>query len=159
MTRVRPLPGSNRERRVPWCRLVAAAGLVVLSAGLVLAANDDLARRASWQTPTAVTMRDTLLGWLDAQAIDEEVKQQIRQRWDSAVELPADQVLQLLWNPLRAQELGAAGRHKVIEHWSLEEMVRGYEQLIESVYCRKMLRLTTMNGHWTTDSELPAAHP
>jgi glycosyltransferase involved in cell wall biosynthesis len=57
----------------------------------------------------------------------------------------ADHVLQLLWDPLRAQELGVAGRRKVVERWSIEEMVRGYEQLIESVYCQKAFQLTSDN--------------
>lgn len=62
----------------------------------------------------------------------------------------ADSVLQLLWDPLRGQEMGAAARQKVIQHWNLEQMIRGYEQLIELVYCRKAVRLTSDNEQLTT---------
>jgi glycosyltransferase involved in cell wall biosynthesis len=48
-------------------------------------------------------------------------------------------VLELLRDPLRCQALGAAGRARVVGRWSLDEMVRGYERLIESVFARKAL--------------------
>lgn len=49
----------------------------------------------------------------------------------------ANRVLQLLWNPLTRETMGAAARDAVVHRWSLESMVRGYEQLIESTYARK----------------------
>ena len=49
-----------------------------------------------------------------------------------------DRILRLLNDPLRAQAMGAAARAAVVERWSIESMVEGYEQLIESVYDRKV---------------------
>jgi glycosyltransferase involved in cell wall biosynthesis len=46
-------------------------------------------------------------------------------------------LLELLHDPLRAKEMGLAARQRVVEHWSLENTVRGYEQLIESIYFEK----------------------
>jgi hypothetical protein len=46
-------------------------------------------------------------------------------------------LLDLLHDPLRAEEMGAAARARVLETWSLENTVRGYEQLIESIYLEK----------------------
>ena len=54
-----------------------------------------------------------------------------------------DRVLRLLNDPLRAQAMGAAARAAVVEHWSIESMVEGYEQLIESIYARKVSAPTT----------------
>jgi glycosyltransferase involved in cell wall biosynthesis len=48
---------------------------------------------------------------------------------NAAIELLRDK-------PLR-DRLGAQGRRRVIEHWSLESMVRGYEQLIERIHAGK----------------------
>ena len=48
-----------------------------------------------------------------------------------------ERVLSLLIDqPLRLS-IGAAARLSVVEHWSIESMVSGYEQLIESIYARK----------------------
>jgi glycosyltransferase involved in cell wall biosynthesis len=49
----------------------------------------------------------------------------------------AARLLDLLNEPLRAKELGAAARDRVLSRWSLEETVRGYEHLIESIYFEK----------------------
>jgi glycosyltransferase involved in cell wall biosynthesis len=49
----------------------------------------------------------------------------------------AECVVQLLCDPLRGQAMGTAARRQVVKHWSLEQMTRGYEQLIEAIYCRK----------------------
>ncbi len=46
-------------------------------------------------------------------------------------------LVELLEDPLRAQEMGAAAREAVVENWSVEAMVRRYERLIASIYCRK----------------------
>jgi glycosyltransferase involved in cell wall biosynthesis len=45
--------------------------------------------------------------------------------------------------PLR-DRLGAEGRRRVIEHWSLESMVRGYEQLIERSHAGKTRPVPTV---------------
>ena len=49
----------------------------------------------------------------------------------------AQRVLQILHAPVLGQRMGAAAREAVIGRWSIEAMVQGYEQLIESVYARK----------------------
>ena len=43
----------------------------------------------------------------------------------------SNRVSELLLDPAKSQHLGAAGRRLVIENWSLERMVEGYEDLIE----------------------------
>ena len=63
----------------------------------------------------------------------------------------SEQLIKLLCDPLLSQKMGAAGRQQVVERWSLENMVRGYEQLIETIYLAKAFGLTTNNGHRTTD--------
>lgn len=42
--------------------------------------------------------------------------------------------LALLVNPAERQRMGAEGRRRVVESWSLDAMVRGYEQLIDGIY-------------------------
>lgn len=44
----------------------------------------------------------------------------------------------LLKSPADRQRLGAEGRRRVEARWSLDAMVRGYEQLIERIYAAKM---------------------
>jgi hypothetical protein len=46
-------------------------------------------------------------------------------------------VLQLLHDPLLAQTMGTAARQAVVNQWSIDAMVHGYEKLIESVFARK----------------------
>jgi glycosyltransferase involved in cell wall biosynthesis len=60
----------------------------------------------------------------------------------------ARRVSELLLDPAKSQHLGAAGRRLVIENWSLERMVAGYEDLIERLYREKTL------VHCRTASEL-----
>jgi len=48
-----------------------------------------------------------------------------------------ERVLSLLIDRPRRLAMGAAARRSVVEHWSIESMVSGYEQLIESIYARK----------------------
>jgi glycosyltransferase involved in cell wall biosynthesis len=55
---------------------------------------------------------------------------------DSA--LLTDRVIGLLTDEPRRRVIGAAAREAVIDHWSIDAMVSGYEQLIESIYLRKM---------------------
>jgi glycosyltransferase involved in cell wall biosynthesis len=47
---------------------------------------------------------------------------------------------QLFADPQRARAMGAAGRQSVVEHWSADEMVRQYEDLIEQIHRAKRPR-------------------
>jgi glycosyltransferase involved in cell wall biosynthesis len=47
-------------------------------------------------------------------------------------------VLELLTDTPRRLVMGRAARNSVVERWSIESMVSGYERLIESIYLRKM---------------------
>lgn len=49
----------------------------------------------------------------------------------------AGRVAQLLSDPLTASEMGYRGRAVVQQHWSLDQMVTGYEDLLSSIYERK----------------------
>jgi glycosyltransferase involved in cell wall biosynthesis len=49
----------------------------------------------------------------------------------------AERVLKLLHEPLVCESMGAAARKAVVDDWSIEAMVHGYERLIESTYARK----------------------
>jgi glycosyltransferase involved in cell wall biosynthesis len=49
----------------------------------------------------------------------------------------AQRVLQLLHEPVVCESMGAAARKAIMDNWSIEAMVRGYERLIESTYARK----------------------
>jgi glycosyltransferase involved in cell wall biosynthesis len=49
----------------------------------------------------------------------------------------AERVLELLADRPRAAALGRAGREHVIAHWSIDGMVRGYEDLIAELYRAK----------------------
>jgi glycosyltransferase involved in cell wall biosynthesis len=48
-------------------------------------------------------------------------------------------IFTLLDEPLLCQSFGAAARQAVVENWSIEAMVQGYECLIESVYAQRAL--------------------
>jgi glycosyltransferase involved in cell wall biosynthesis len=52
-------------------------------------------------------------------------------------------VVELLRNPSQASRMGRAGQQAVREHWSLDRMVRGYEDLITAVYERKCTQWRT----------------
>jgi glycosyltransferase involved in cell wall biosynthesis len=49
----------------------------------------------------------------------------------------ASRVVELFGSPELIRRLGHAGREAVVEHWSLERMVAGYEELIEGIYATK----------------------
>lgn len=49
----------------------------------------------------------------------------------------ANRVLHLLNAPILGHVMGAAARKLVVERWSIDAMVAGYERLIESTYARK----------------------
>lgn len=44
---------------------------------------------------------------------------------------------EILSNPLQAKEMGRCGRELVVNHWSLEKMVEGYQDLITRIYEQK----------------------
>ena len=49
----------------------------------------------------------------------------------------ARRLIELLNDPGKSQRFGVAGRRHVVDHWSLDHMVEGYEELIERIYDRK----------------------
>jgi glycosyltransferase involved in cell wall biosynthesis len=49
----------------------------------------------------------------------------------------ADRVIRLLDNRLFAAAMGRAGREHIIAHWSVDHMVRGYEDMIAGIYAAK----------------------
>jgi glycosyltransferase involved in cell wall biosynthesis len=49
----------------------------------------------------------------------------------------ASRVLELLSDLLKCGVMGAAARDSVVNRWSIDAMVQGYERLIESTYVRK----------------------
>ena len=63
----------------------------------------------------------------------------------------------LLTQPGEAQRMGALGRQVVVNDWSLEAMVRGYEDLITRVYTRKSGAAMNEGGQESTPLEEVAA--
>jgi len=49
----------------------------------------------------------------------------------------AEKIEQVLFEPGLADRLGSAGRRGVVDHWSLDRMVNGYQDLIAAIYDRK----------------------
>jgi glycosyltransferase involved in cell wall biosynthesis len=52
----------------------------------------------------------------------------------------ARRTLDLIENPNVSRRMGAEGRRRVLQRWSVEAMVRGYEQLIEQLYAEIVAR-------------------
>jgi glycosyltransferase involved in cell wall biosynthesis len=50
-------------------------------------------------------------------------------------------VIELLGNRNRAAQMGRAGRQQIIARWTVDRMVRGYEELIAGIYTRKSTRV------------------
>jgi glycosyltransferase involved in cell wall biosynthesis len=50
----------------------------------------------------------------------------------------ADRVLRLAGDPQRRVAMGAAARRSVVDQWSIQAMVEGYERLIETIHERKL---------------------
>lgn len=48
-----------------------------------------------------------------------------------------ERLAHLLQHPDKARQLGQAGRERVVQNWSLERMVHGYEDLISQLYRQK----------------------
>jgi glycosyltransferase involved in cell wall biosynthesis len=57
----------------------------------------------------------------------------------------------LLDNPALRRKLGAEGRRLVMDRWSLQAMVRGYEQLIERIYLEKHSAKTASAAKTSTE--------
>jgi len=66
-----------------------------------------------------------------------------------------DQVARLLGDPLLAKAMGECGRYRVVEEWSLDRMVDGYEQLLEGLFCAK----TGLEPHGKSGGKRPAESP
>jgi glycosyltransferase involved in cell wall biosynthesis len=67
--------------------------------------------------------------------------------------------LDLLNNPAQRKRLGEAGRKLVVERWSLAAMVRGYEQLIDSIYRSKTQAAQSNSVREESQSPLPNPVP
>ncbi|MEX2169349.1 MAG: glycosyltransferase [Pirellulales bacterium] len=61
----------------------------------------------------------------------------------------AERVLWLLENPLQAREMGAAGRARVIQTGSVQAMVRGYEDLLERLFQKKIGGKRSTSSEWS----------
>jgi len=72
------------------------------------------------------------------EAVSEGVTGHLAAAGDSA--RLTERVLGLLTDEPRRLAMGAAARRTVIERWSIDAMVSGYERLIESIYARKARR-------------------
>jgi len=67
----------------------------------------------------------------------------------------AGRVLELLSDADRATTLGRAGREHVIAHWSVDRMVEGYQDMIETIYTTKSKLAADSRTH-SIESETPA---
>lgn len=64
-------------------------------------------------------------------------------------------LVELLEEPVRAAQMGAAGRRLVVDAWSLDAMVAGYERLLLGLYKTKTGRAIALDGamvHSATES-------
>ena len=63
----------------------------------------------------------------------------------------AERIAALFADPAHARALGSAGRQLVVDHWSLERMVEGYENLIHNIYLAKCrgTQYTASDAHAT----------
>jgi hypothetical protein len=55
--------------------------------------------------------------------------------------------------------MGRAGREVVVDRWSLERMVAGYEQLISQIYDRKAMAQRPASGQSVKPAEPQPARP
>jgi glycosyltransferase involved in cell wall biosynthesis len=74
-------------------------------------------------------------------------------------QLMADRVLELLSDRAGAAIMGRAGRETVIADWSVDRMVRGYEDLIAGIYNRKCKspRMTNVERQMTKEAQMSNA--
>lgn len=63
---------------------------------------------------------------------------------------------QLLRHPAHAAAMGRAARQHVAAHWSLENTVRGYEQMVQILYCRKLPSRSARGRSFQKAGWLPA---
>ncbi len=65
--------------------------------------------------------------------------------------------VELLQDPIKAQQMGLEGRKSVMNSWSLDRMVQGYEKLIERTYAAKRgsLRLARTENALKAERETP----
>ncbi len=56
---------------------------------------------------------------------------------EGSAEETAARLCQLFTDPELAHTMGRRGRQRVVQHWSLDVMVRGYERLIREIYVAK----------------------
>jgi len=68
----------------------------------------------------------------------------------------AARVLELLHDRQRASSMGRAGREAVIAHWSVDRMVRGYQDLIAEIYAAKcgMVGITNVEIEMTKECRM-----
>jgi len=52
----------------------------------------------------------------------------------------AERVILLFRDPAQAAEMGQRGRRNVVDHWSCQRMVEGYQNLIQGIYRAKIAR-------------------
>ncbi len=76
----------------------------------------------------------TRVGSVPESVLDEQVGYLVE---PGSVDAMTRRVIELLSDPALAGALGAAGRQHVADHWSLERMVEGYEDLLTRLYLQK----------------------
>jgi glycosyltransferase involved in cell wall biosynthesis len=70
----------------------------------------------------------------------------------------AEALVALLADPARTAEMGRTARDLVVQNWSLERMVSGYERLITDIYCRKASGGKTASAAYPTVVDDAAVH-
>lgn len=73
---------------------------------------------------------------------------------DTMADAMADRVRSLLDDRLLATKLGTAGRQHIVDHWSVDMMVQGYEDLVTDIYQSKLSA-----GSGSKLAEMPGASP
>jgi len=63
----------------------------------------------------------------------------------------------ILTEPATAQQMGEAARRKVVDNWSLESMVAGYENLITKIYTKKFPGKELAETEPVAETETPAS--
>ncbi len=71
----------------------------------------------------------------------------------------ATAVVTLLNDPGKRRQLGAEGRRRVQQHWSLEGMVQNYQTLIQSLYDAKVRTAITENKRAKSKPEIRKLNP
>jgi glycosyltransferase involved in cell wall biosynthesis len=70
----------------------------------------------------------------------------------------ATRLAELLQDPARARQFGSAGRRHVVQNWSLERMVSGYQELIERLHRLKTAPAAEQENDQEADAETAADH-